>query len=295
MKQRIVVLDAPSNLGLRPPADGAIPGCYKLSWALRDRGFVQAIKADDVGVLVPPRYYAQWQPGDGDRNALAIADYSVRLADRIQGLAAKYQKVVVLGGDCSILIGNLLGLKRLGRYGLVFIDAHSDFRHKGNSSAIGAVAGEDLAIVTGRGDDRLIQMEGRGPFVLEEDIHVVGIRPEDDFLQEILTTKIKVITSQKVFDQGVDTVVTDVLATATAQTDGFWIHLDMDVVDQSEMPAVDSPETGGFSFALLTDLVAKLFASPKCVGIEVTIFDPDLDPDGIYAQRVVNSLGKALE
>ena len=34
--RRIVVLDAPSNLGLRPPAPNPVPGVYKLAGALRD-------------------------------------------------------------------------------------------------------------------------------------------------------------------------------------------------------------------------------------------------------------------
>ncbi len=53
MKRQITVLDAPSNLGLRPPEPGAVPGCYKLPWALRDRNLLAAIHATDAGSLVP--------------------------------------------------------------------------------------------------------------------------------------------------------------------------------------------------------------------------------------------------
>ena len=44
-----------------------------------------------------------------------------------------------------------LGAEIEGRIGLVFIDGHSDFRHPGNAPYVGAAAGEDLALVTGRG------------------------------------------------------------------------------------------------------------------------------------------------
>lgn len=74
--RQIAMLDAPSNLGLRPPEPGSVPGCYKLPWALRDRKLVAAIGATDAGTLVPPRYRAEWHPGDGDRNAAAIATFS---------------------------------------------------------------------------------------------------------------------------------------------------------------------------------------------------------------------------
>lgn len=51
-----VVVDGPSNLGLRPPEVGAVPGCYKLAGAVRDQGFVRRIGAEDGGCVTPPRY-----------------------------------------------------------------------------------------------------------------------------------------------------------------------------------------------------------------------------------------------
>lgn len=293
-KRNTIVLDAPSNLGLRPPGEGVVPGCYKLPWALRDLRLLEAIDADDGGSLVPPRYRSQWNPGDGDRNADAIADYSIRLANRLESLISEYRTVLVLGGDCSILIGNMLALKRRGRYGLVFLDAHSDFRHPGNAVAIGAAAGEDLAIVTGRGDPRLINLEGFGPYVREEDVHILGVRGGDECLDELASTKISVTTSQTILESRSDQVAANVLATVGGHTRGFWIHLDLDVVDAAEMPAVDCPEANGLPFSTVTTLLGQLLASPKCVGIEVTIYDPDLDPSGVYARRIVQSLTRAF-
>jgi arginase len=292
--RRVVVLDAPSNLGLRPPEEGAPPGCYKLPWALRDRGLLKALAAEDAGALVPPRYRAKWKLGEGDRNAEAIADYSVRLADRVGRLFDPRSLVIVLGGDCSVLLGHTLALRRGGRHGLVFLDAHSDFRHPGNSKGVGAAAGEDLAIVTGRGDSRLIHLEGLGPYVREEDVHVVGVRPNDECLTELSGLGIAVTTSSQVNDSDAAEVAHAALATVTRATLGFWIHLDLDVVDSGEMPAVDCPEPDGLSFATLTLLVGELLASPQCLGMELTIYDPDLDPEGLIAERIVTFLREAI-
>jgi arginase len=188
----------------------------------------------------------------------------------------------------------MLALKRIGRYGLVFLDAHSDFRHNGNAPAIGAAAGEDLAIVTGRGDARLIDLEGLGPYVRDEDVHVVGVRGSDQYLDELAATKITVTTSQEMSEAGSDRVSDSVHATVTRQTEGFWIHVDLDVVDSDEMPAVDCPEPDGPSFSVITAMLRRLLASPKCTGIEVTIYDPDLDPTGVCADRIVWCLTQAL-
>ncbi len=292
-KKKLVVIDAPSNLGLSPPANGVIPGCYKLPWALRNRNLLDEIEASDGGCVIPPRYESKWEQGDGDRNADAIAEYSSRLANRLETFINKGQNILVLGGDCSVLIGSMLALKRKGRYGLVFIDGHSDFRHPGNSKNIGASAGEDLAIVTGRGDNRLINLEGLVPYAFDEDIHIVGIRPFDEYLTELKTLRIKTTTSDKLIDNYEDTVG-EVLKTVSNDTDGFWIHLDCDVIDKSEMPAVDCPETDGPPMKLVTDLVSELLKSPKWVGMEITIFDPDLDPKGVYADSLAQCLIQAF-
>ncbi len=82
----IVVLDAPSNLGLRPPAPGTVPGCYKLAGALREQRVLARLGALEGGVVVPPRYdRGDWKAGDGVFNAAAIARYTRTLADRIEG------------------------------------------------------------------------------------------------------------------------------------------------------------------------------------------------------------------
>ena len=294
MKKQIALLDAPSNLGLRPPEAGSVPGCYKLPWALRDRQLLASLAATDAGSLVPPRYQSAWTAGDGDRNAQAIATFSGQLADRVGAILQQEALPLLLGGDCSILIGNTLALKRLGRYGLVFLDAHSDFRHTGNAPAIGAAAGEDLAIVTGRGDSRLINLEQRGPYILDEDVILIGVRDNDDCLDELTALGLRFISSSQLAHAGVQQAAAEALATVTRATRGFWIHLDLDVVDASEMLAVDCPEPDGPSFSTLTALLKPLLASPACAGLELTIYDPDLDPDGIYAQRITTCISAAF-
>ena len=60
----------------------------------------------------------------------------------------------MLGGDCSILLGNLLALRRRGRYGLLFVDGHADFYHP-EANPNGEAASMDLAFATGRGPEVL--------------------------------------------------------------------------------------------------------------------------------------------
>ncbi|MFI9544301.1 arginase family protein [Streptomyces sp. NPDC052016] len=294
-----VVVDAPSNLGLRPPAPGTVPGCHKLAGALREQRIVQRLGAREGGVVVPPRYdRGNWREGDGVFNAAGIAAYTRRLADRIERHVRAGDFPVVLGGDCSIQLGASLALRRIGRYGLAAVDASPDFRHPGNSDRIGAAGGEEVAIATGRGQEDLTDLEGLRPYLRDEDVRFFGIRDcFTDDRAELLALKMPVVTVGELREWG-----PAALAEATAQAfaipelDGFWVHLDADVLDPTVMPAVDSPDPDGLFPDELVALLRPLLASPHCVGLNVTIYDPDLDPEGtagaLLTDVVVAALGR---
>jgi arginase len=286
-QRSVVVLDAPSNLGLRPPAPGAVPGVYKLAGALRDKRLLERLGAADGGVVLAPRYQSQWEPGDGVRNGPAIERFSLRLADRLGVLLDQGSFPLVLGGDCSILLGNMLALRRRGRYGLVFVDAHSDFRHPGNADFVGAAAGEDLALVTGRGDT-LANLENRRPLVRDSDVFVIGVRGGDGPLTELQALGIPVRTAAEVRRESATASAREALAHLkhTDALDGFWIHCDVDALDSAVMPAVDTPEPDGLGFEHLSELLRGLLVDRRARGLDITIFDPDLDEDGELAEQL---------
>ncbi|AEV88292.1 arginase [Actinoplanes sp. SE50] len=297
--RRIAVLDAPSNLGLRPPTPTSVPGCAKAPGALRDQGLLPRLGARDAGCLTPPRYDpGDWRPGDGVAHAAEIAAYSRALADRIGAIIDGGEFPVVLGGDCSILIGSGLAMHRLGeavggRIGLVFVDGHSDFRHPGNASYVGAAAGEDLALVTGRGQANLAAIESRRPYFRDIDVVVLGIRAQDEYRLDlqaagIVTRPVPMLraegaarSAQWARDQLVDCA-------------GYWVHVDVDVLDPAVMPAVDAPDPGGIAFPELELLLTGLVESPHCLGVEITVFDPDYDPDGRYAAEITSAVVSGL-
>jgi arginase len=75
---------------------------------------------------------------------------------------------------------------------------------------------------------------------------------------------------------------------------GFWIHLDADVLDAKVMPAVDSPNQRGLSFEQLQQILSLLLSSPKARGLEVTIYDPTLDPDGRYVKGLAHTIEQSF-
>jgi arginase len=276
-----------------------VPGCAKAPGALRDQGLLARLGARDAGCLTPPRYDpGDWQPGDGVCHANLIAGYSVRLADRIGAIQDGGEFPLVLGGDCSVLIGSALAMNRLGeqigaRIGLVFVDGHSDFRHPGNASYVGAAAGEDLALATGRGQADLAAIEGRRPYFRDIDVVVLGIRDHDEYRLDLQAAGIATRAVPALRVEG---------AARTAQWAreqlnecvGYWVHVDVDVLDPAVMPAVDAPDPGGIAYAELELLLSGLVATPECLGMELTVFDPDYDPDGSYAAEIVATVVAGL-
>jgi arginase len=81
---------------------------------------------------------------------------------------------------------------------------------------------------------------------------------------------------------------------ADTALEGFWGHLDADVLDDAIMPAVDYRLSGGLSWDELSEVLSRAIASGRLIGIDITIFNPKLDLDGTMARDFVDALCKGL-
>ena len=290
------VVAAPSNLGLRPPEQGSVPGCGKAPEALREAGLhagLLRMGASEAGVILPGRYRDDVAPGRL-RNQAAILEHSRRLADRITEVLIAGCRPLVLGGDCGILLGAALALRRRGRYGLTHIDGHTDFRHPGNTELCAGLAGEDLAAVVGRHWPAVSGIDELGPYFAPAHVVHVGCRDDDEYLSEVRATLAEVVTSSEIRSEGVEAAVRRIRAPLqAAELDGWWVHLDVDVLDPMYIDAVDSPSPGGLTPQQLTGLLNGVL--DDAAGLQVTVFDPDLDPSGVQASLLTKVLLDALD
>lgn len=299
---------APSNLGLRPHEDGSQQGAWRAPQALLDAGLAAALMPTSVAKLPRPAYWTTAEPDSRIRNATGIRRYSTAISDHVARALANVRFPIVIGGDCSILLGCLLGARQAGRTGLIHIDGHSDYFHPGNydvTSRLGAAAGMDLALATGLGEPILTEWQGvSGPLVAPADTVQLGERdaftPEfQDAYGDIARSPITQITIQEILSAGVE-AVTGKVATfmQDRRLDRVWVHVDLDVLDESIMPAVDSPGTPGLDFDQLAALVSGLDATGRVMGVDFAIYDPERDPQQRYAVPIVkcvaNSLGRRL-
>ena len=288
MKPR-TVLDAPSNLGLAPPAPGREPGTRRMPEVLRWNGLRARLGARDAGRVEAPPYGTAVHPC-GIRNAEAIAAYARTLADAVESVLVRDELALVLGGDCSILLGNLLGARRtVDRLGLVFLDGHSDFATPERSGTHGA-AGMDLALAVGRGPPLLSALAPDGPLVDPGSVVHLGMREEDP---ELRASGSPVLDLAEIERRGPRVTAGEVLDRLGSHP-GFWIHVDADVLDDTVMPAVDSRVPGGLSYDALVEMLRSLLGSPRALGVEFTIYDPDRDLEGTVGRAFTSALVEAL-
>ena len=131
--------------------------------ALRDAGLAQKTGARDAGDV-------DATVDDPNRDACTgvvgfeqIRRASSEIDSAVAAVLDEGGKPLVVGGDCTVLVGALAAAKeRGGRVGLAFVDGHLDF-FGGETSPSGEAADMALAFVTGYGSEGLVDLAGPPP------------------------------------------------------------------------------------------------------------------------------------
>lgn len=293
-----LIIEAPTNLGLKQLQPGVEPGVRFLPEALRKTRFAENAGIRHIITVPAPPYSMELDKESQVRNASAIAGYSRELGARVKAAVENGIVPVVIGGDCSIVIGNALGLKSTGgNYALFSMDGHTDYVPPGQSGTAGA-AGMGLALISGNGHPKLTDIDHLGPYIQEKHIFAFGNRELDDpsYIKLIEDSDVHYYDLPSIRELGIDTITTRFLDTViTGRLDGFWIHLDVDILDNEIMPCVDSPYEGGLSYDEWRQALSPLLISPYFKGMNITILDPTMDPDKIYTNEFSRQLAAVLK
>ena len=286
----------PSILGLKPT------GVEDLGITLLSCGLAENLHSKHPVIHVPTYNDLYSNIRDRETNCLnagLIRDFSLASGTIVADVINKKHFAFVLGGDCSILLGIMLGLKGIGSYGLIFLDAHADF-YEPEKSITGEVADMDLAIVTGRGPGLLTNINNLQPYVKDENVVHIGQRDWEETKkygsQDVRDTAIKCFSLADIEKKNIDIITAAVLNHIDhLVTGGFWIHFDTDVLSDAINPAVDFRLPGGLQFDQVEYLVGNLLSTGRMAGISITIFNPRLDKNGIIAHNITESIGRAFD
>jgi arginase len=223
-----------------------------------------------------------------------IKETSERIAQLVWRAARDGFVPVVLGGDHSVSLGTLSGLREEhGPGGAIWIDAHGDLNSP-ETSPSGNVHGMVLAAGLGLAGDRF-RGEGWGLPALEPGrVALVGVRALDEGERELLRElDAKVFTMSDVDRLGVERAIREAL-THVAGPGFVHVSLDMDAIDPDVAPGVGTPVRGGLSYReahLAMELVAE---SGLASSLDVVEVNPVLDRENETGKLAVELVASAL-
>jgi arginase len=292
MSRNINIFEFPLNLGLIKKEHETEPGVKKLPDWLRKFGFHERINPQNIYRLQAPAYSMDFDEETGTKNPDQIIEYAGKQSELILKNYTENSFNIILGGDCSILIGTASALKKLGNFGLFYLDGHTDFIPPQLSESKG-IAGMDLAVVSGIGHEKLTNIDNLKPYFLEENIYCVGNAETDDkeYVDQIINSKVHYFDLENLKKNGFGKTAGDFLQMINEKNlDGFFIHMDVDVLKDEIMPAVDCRMEDGIDYDNLKEILKPLVQNKKCFGIEITILDPDYDKEGFYTKNFIENL-----
>lgn len=291
-----------SVIGVPFNSDGTSLGVARMPAALRRHGLVRRLR--DVGPSVCDAGDVTVDVADTRRDAAtgivaveAVAGVAGRVRERVAAVLRDRGFPLVVAGECSVVIGALAALRgECGAAGLLFVDGHED-TWPSHASPTGDVADMELGLALGRHLPDLPEpLRGMLPVLRPDDVVLLGPRDRGEMEAAgvgSLRDELWLVDAEQLRDRLGD-VVTGAVAHLDRTSPAWWLHVDLDVLSTAALPAVDAPQPGGLEWDELGELTRIALGGSRVRGMDVTIFDPDLDPSGAYAERIVEYLAAAF-
>ena len=290
---KIAIIGAPSS------AAAFLPGSEKSPAALRAAGVVERLQSigyevSDLGDCAP-RLFADDDEHKRSRNVTEIIASLNDLKPRAELAFKSGALLLVLGGDCTQIFAVLTGARRYYKHNsLIWFDRDADLNTPATTPS-GRLDGMVLASIFGKGSPELVRFWGEPPLVREPDTLIYGLvrvdQPEQEFM---IRSPLRHVYAADIQLQGAEKSAHDALAHLHADAREFMLHVDLDVIAQEEFPAVNVPDSGGLSFAEVRASLTEFVKHKNLLGLDIAQYNPDKDPDGSGAKKLVDLLADAL-
>lgn len=290
---KIALIGAPSS------AAAFSPGSEKAPAALRAAGLLE--KLQSIGYEVTdfgdcaPQFFADDDEHKRARNLPAIVASLNDLKPRAEMAIKSGGLVLVLGGDCTQVIGLLTGARRYYRHvGLLWFDGDADLNTPASTPS-GRLDGMALATIIGKGSPELVRFWGEPQIVREPDTVIFGVDRLDDPEKEFLAkSPVRHNLASDIRAKGAAKSAQHALEQLHADTREFIVHLDIDVIAQEEFPAVNLPRSGGLSSADVQSSLTEFVKHKSLLGLDIAQYNPEKDPDGSGAKKLIDLLADTL-
>jgi arginase len=202
-----------------------------------------------------------------------------------------------LYNNCSSLMGMLGGLTHAAepaeRVGLVWIDAHGDYNTP-ETTLSGMLGGMPVAIAAGDGLMRMRVQSGLLDPLPKNRIVMVGVRDTDPLEQaRIERDRIPQITTADV--RTLSDNLRQQMAALTEQSDIVYVHVDLDVLDPSEVSGHPLTVPDGPTGAELAEAIRVMFTYPKTTALGIASYPHTADPGGLTLKAVRSMVTGAIQ
>ena len=291
--KKIALIGAPSS------AAAFLPGSEKAPAALRAAGLIERLQSAGFEVIdhgdCAPRMFADDEEHRRARNIAEIVAGLSDLKTRAELAVKSGALVLVLGGDCAQTIGLLTAARRYYKHlNLFWMDRDADLNTPATTPS-GRIDGMVVAGIIGKGAPELVRFWGEPPLVREPDVYLFGIErldpPEQEFLSK---SPMRHILAVDVQSKSAAAAAKSALTHLHAEAREYVVHLDTDLISNAEFPAVNVPAEGGLPLADVRTALTEAVRSNFLVGLAITQYNPDKDPDASSAKKLVDVLVDSL-
>lgn len=291
--KKIALIGAPSS------AAAFLPGSEKAPAALRAAGLIERLQSAGFEVIdhgdCAPRLFADDEEHRRARNVNEIVAGLTDLKTRAEIAVKSGALVLVLGGDCAQSIGLLTAARRYYKHlNLFWMDRDADLNTPATTPS-GRIDGMVVAGIIGKGAPELVRFWGEPPLVREPDVYLFGVErldpPEQEFLSKSPMRHMLAVDVQR---KSASVAAKSALTHLHADSREFCIHLDTDLISNAEFPAVNVPADGGLPLADVRSALTEAVRSNFLVGLTITQYNPDKDPDSSSAKKLIDLLVEAL-
>ena len=292
-RKKVALIGAPSS------AAAFSLGSEKAPAALRAAGLVDRLERAGYEVInhgdCAPRVFADDEEHRRARNLSEIVAGLNDLKLRAELAVKSGALVLVLGGDCAQAIGLLAGARRYyHRLSLLWVDRDADLNTPASTPS-GRIDGMVVAHILGKGAPELVRFWGEPPLVREPEVALFGLERLDPPEQEYLAkSPMRHSYAGDIQFQGGTRAAQEALDHMHAEAHDFVLHLDLDVIAEQDFPFVNVPGSGGLRFEEVRLALLEFAKHKNLLGLDVAQYNPDKDPDGSGAKKIVDLLGEML-
>jgi arginase len=215
---------------------------------------------------------------------------SKHLADAVSTQIKKGIFPLGLLQNCNGLVGMLAGLQHAGadqrplKVGLVWIDSHGDFNTP-ETTLSGMLGGMPVAISCGLCLERLRKTCGLDPALPTRLVTMVAVRDTDPLEQDLIAqSQIEPISVEDI--KTLSPAISKQMERLSGLTDLIYVHVDLDVLEPSDIPGAGLPVAKGPRAKELAAALKIMFGYPKTAAFGIASYPAAKDPEKIGLKSI---------